>query len=139
MKLATLKSFKLVDLSNTNGTNISVTPTIKVTDENVTFNKAFCKAVGLAPYIELYVDIEGSKIAFVGTDSATKTCRKFYHQKSSIKQPKSVNTVYWTGQAIRHVINVAIKREPGQNVKLSGEQVEGAIIFDYGNTDQETN
>ncbi|MGX9222487.1 hypothetical protein [Lactiplantibacillus plantarum] len=139
MKLTTLKNFKIVDLSETNGTNISVTPTIKITDENVTFNKAFCKAIGLAPYVELYVDINDSKIAFVGTDSATKTCRKFYRQKSSAKKPKSINTVYWTGQAIRHVINVAIRREPGQTIKLAGQQEEGAIIFNYGNIDQGTN
>lgn len=128
-----LNGFKQVDLSSTNG--MGSTPTIKVTDSSVTFNRGFCRELNFAQFIELYVDIKNHKVAFMGTNTETKVSRHFCQPKKS----KKVSGVYWTGKSIRHVIDVSLNRKSGQILKLVGSKENGAIVFNYGNTDQATN
>lgn len=124
-----LKSFKKADLSETMVSgNGDIQPVVKINDNQITFNRAFIKAINNAGYIEMMVDINSQQVAFIGLDKPTRSSRRFYHQKSKNKVEK-VNSVYWTGKVIRHFFDTTFKRKPGTEIKLFGKKYDNAIVF----------
>lgn len=125
-----LKKFKTADLSETmtNG-NGDIEPVIKINDSQITFNSAFLKAIENAPYIDMLLDIKTQRVAFVGQKEQTKSSRRFYHQKSKHKKVDKVNSVYWTGKAVRKFFDTTFKRKPGVEMKMFGKKFDNAILF----------
>ncbi|MFT8392376.1 MAG: hypothetical protein ABF624_00025 [Liquorilactobacillus ghanensis] len=115
--------FKPVDLSITNNTNDSV-PRIRIS-KSINFNSAFCKAVGYAPHIDLYANLEKERIAFIGRSKPTMTSRRFAKsQNESERRNKYVSL-----SAKRFV--QFIKNISGIDTgSLTGAEKDGYVIFD---------
>ena len=121
-----LDGFKAVDLSDTAGFSRSADPNVKVSDKLITFNSQFCRQLHCSKYIDVLINPEQKRVAFVARDKPTKTSRRFYQSKNG---KESGRPVYWTGKEIRHAMDVITNRNQGDTLQLTGESRPDMVII----------